>query len=110
MFEQLSMFEELDAESMLPPDKQKFRRSLRKGSGFQNGKERIKEHSKLPKKEFVDFLKKEYGIGGWSFEGGFIEHTSMHYYICERSFQNRTEYSWADVANEILDMIKTNSY
>ena len=110
MFEQLSMFETVNAESLLPPERQKFRRALRTGSGFMGGKQRIKENSTLPKKEFVEFLKKEYGIGGCSFEGGFIDHTSMHYYIYENSFQNRKEYSWVQVANEILDMISTNTY
>lgn len=47
-----------------------FKNTLCDGSGFQNGKYRIYnfflEHSK--QKERVDFLKKEYGTGGSSFE------------------------------------------
>jgi Uri superfamily endonuclease len=37
------------------------------GSGFTNGKKRIAEffHSNTDKKERIDFLKKEYGVGGF---------------------------------------------
>jgi len=110
MFEQISMFEMIDTDSMLPPDRQRFRRALRTGSGFEHGKERIKEHSFLPKKQFAEYLKHEYGIGGSSFEDGWIGSTSMWFYICDKGWENRKEYSWLVVADEIKDMIKTNSY
>ena len=98
-------------DDFLSPERQKLRRAIRTGSGFSGGKERIKQKAKeLSKKDFIAFLPKEYGIGGRSFENGFIEYTSMHFYICENSFQNRKEYSWTMIANEILDMISKNIY
>lgn len=111
MTEQISMFEALDGEFLLPPERQKLRRALRCGSGFEGGKERIREKSKeFNKKEFAEFLRKEYGIGGQTFENGWIGSSSMHYYICEREWDNRKEYSWTAIAEEILDMLMTNSY
>lgn len=108
---QISIFELMDTENMFTPERQKFRRSLRVGSGFEGGKGRIRQKAiELNKKDFVKFLVKEYGIGGCSFENGWIEHTSMWYYIIEQGWNNRKEYSWSKVADEILDMIKTNSY
>ena len=108
---QISMFEMINTENMFTPERQKLRRALRMGSGFQGGKERIKQKAKeLTKTEFVKFLPKEYGVGGSSFEGGFVDYTSMHFYISEKGWETRKEYSWTEVANEILDMIDTNSY
>lgn len=111
MTEQISMFEALDGESLLPLERQKLRRALRCGSGFEGGKDRIRSKAKeLNKKEFADFLKKEYGIGGSTFEKGWIGSTSMYFYICDQGWENRKEYSWATIADEIIDMLKTNSY
>lgn len=111
MDNQISIFEMINTEDMFTPERQKFRRALRRGSGFQGGKERIMQKAKeLTKAEFIKFLPKEYGIGGSSFEGGFVDYTSMHFYITEKGWESRKTYSWTEVANEILDMMSTNSY
>ena len=108
---QISMFESIDAESLLPIDKQKFRRALRRGSNFTEGKKRIKENAvKLNKQDFIDFLKKEYGIGGFSFENGFIDFNGKGFVISEERFTKETKYSWTQVADELLDLINTNAY
>lgn len=109
MTEQLSMFSEL--ETLLSPERQKFRRALRRGSGFEGGKDRIKEKAAtLNKKDFVEFLKKEYGVGGCSFENGWMGTTSMWFDLYEKNWAARVQYSWTTVADEILDMIHTNCY
>lgn len=40
---------------------------IKRGSGFENGKKRIKEFflQCKDKKKRIEFLKKEYGVGGW---------------------------------------------
>jgi len=109
--QQISMFELIDTENLLPEQRQKLRRALKRGSGFEGGKDRIKKSSEiLSRKEFADFLKKEYGIGGSSFEGGFVDSTSMGIRIYEKGWMNRKEYTWTQIADEILNMISTNSY
>ena len=111
MIEQLSMFCETESESMLSSERQMFRRALRKGSGFSGGKERIKQKAKeLNKKNFAEFIRHEYGVGGFSFENGFVGSTTMGFSICKDNWKDRTVYSWTQVAAEILDMINTNSY
>ena len=66
--------------------------------------------SKTFGRAFADFLKKEYGIGGSSFEGGFVDSTSMGIRIYEKDWMNRKEYTWTQIADEILNMISTNTY
>ena len=108
---QMSMFEMLDPDDGLSPERQKLRRALRLGSGFQDGKKRIKyEAAKLNKAEFILFLVKEYGTGGSSFEKGWIDYSSKGFEIYEHGWENKKRYTWYVVANEILDMISTNSY
>lgn len=111
MTEQLNMFGVMNAEDLLPPERQKLRRALRIGSGFGGGKERIRKKADTNPsiKEFAEFLRYEYGVGGRSFEDGFMASTSMHFIIC-REWMNRKEYSWIDVAKEIMDMIRTSQY
>ena len=105
------MFELVDFEGTLPQERQKFRRALKHGTGFENGKERVRKYAaEMNKKDFAEAVKKEYGIGGSSFEDGWIGTTSTYFYICDDGWNSRHEYSWTEVANEILDMIKNNIY
>ena len=111
MNNQISMFELLDAEESLSPERQKFRRALRHGPNVQGGKERIVKHAaELKKQEFAKAVAQEYGIGGSSFENGWIDFDTKGLRISEEHFSNTKHYSWAVVANEILDLISINSY
>lgn len=110
MNNQISIFELLDCEETLSEEQQKFRRALRRGPNVEGGKARILEHAKQDKQEFIKLLKNEYGIGGSSFEDGWIDFDSKCYCITEKHFTFKKKYSWAEVANEILDLINTNSY
>lgn len=53
-------------------------RELLRGSGFANGKKRIYEFFKTEQneKKRQDFLKNEYGIGGWSIPEGILNHNA----------------------------------
>lgn len=107
---QISMFELLDCEETLPEVRQKFRRALRRGPNIEGGKERILKYAEQNKQDFIKSLKKEYGIGGSSFEDGWIDFDGKCFCITEKHFTFKRKYSWTEVANEILDLISTNSY
>lgn len=53
-------------------------REILRGSGFANGKKRIYEFFKTEqdKKKRQDFLKNEYGIGGWTIQEGWLNHNA----------------------------------
>ena len=58
-----------------------IRKALSTGSGFEGGKKRIEAYFLMESdsKKRADFLKSEYGVGGWSFEfpngdRGFLDH------------------------------------
>jgi N12 class adenine-specific DNA methylase len=91
-----------------------------KGSGFENGKVRIAEFFLENKnnKEKVDFLKKEYGIGGGTFtyktgdENRFIGH-SMHDskgIAINLDDGRNIKLSWTKVAERIEVLIKSRDY
>ena len=95
-----------------PHEIQKLRRALRGGTGFVDGKGRVTEKYKEnpTTKEFAEFLKKEFGIGGRTFEDGFVDYSSKGFTVYEKGWDNKKLYSWSDVAKEITDMLKTNQY
>jgi len=107
---QISIYELLDCEDTFSDERKKFRRALRRGPNVEGGKCRILEHSNQNKQDFIDSIKKEYGIGGSSFENGFIHFDNKGFCITENHFTLEKKYSWTEVANEILNLISTNSY
>lgn len=107
---QISIYELLDCEDTFSDERKKFRRALRRGPNVEGGKRRILEHSNQDKQDFINSIKKEYGVGGSSFEDGYINFNSKCFCITEKHFTLKKEYSWTEVANEILNLISTNSY
>ena len=83
-----------------------------RGTGFEDGKFRVEEFYKTnpAKKDFVDFLKKEFGIGGHSGEGPvrFADHDSKGIEITTTS--GKETYTWAEVAKVISDLIDNDKY
>jgi cephalosporin-C deacetylase-like acetyl esterase len=103
MEHQISMF---DTEPLT-----EFQEALLHGSGFEGGKHRIYSAAlQLPFKNFSSFLKKEYGIGGFSFKDGFVDYGSSG--ICMWKFRSdkRSDYSWNEVAKAIKQLIATDMY
>ena len=93
---------------------------LMRGSVFEGGKSRIYNffQQKRTEKETVAFLKKEYGIGGfsWTFadsESGFVNFDSKGFSILY-SFKNRLRYEkklkWKDVGKRLEYLIQMNRY
>ena len=93
---------------------------LTRGSVFEGGKYRIYNHfqQQRTEKETTAFLKKEYGIGGfsWTFadgESGFVNFDSKGFSI-RHSFENRLRYEkklkWKDVGKRLEYLVQMNRY
>ncbi|HCQ5647840.1 TPA: DEAD/DEAH box helicase family protein, partial [Clostridioides difficile] len=90
--------------------------SLKKGSGFSDGKKRIYEFftEKHDLKEQADFLKNEYGVGGSSHalsaareSGEWHDAKGIKY---NKGNAKEILLSWSNVARRINDLIKKNRY
>ena len=83
-----------------------------RGTGFVDGKFRVEDFYKTnpEKKNFVDFLKKEYGIGGHSGDGPvkFSDHDSNGIEITLTT--GKENFTWAEVAKTISDLIEKGEY
>ena len=89
-----------------------FRHFLLRGSGFSGGKRRIYEHL-LSDTLSVDFLKKEYGIGGFTIDfpdktRGFADFNSKG---CSVRIDNIIySYPWKEAVLTLCDMYKKGEY
>lgn len=88
---------------------------LLRGSNFEEGKLRIYEHFKNnPKSGGADFLKEEYGIGGFSFT--FLDETSF----CSedhgpkgieiKTSEDNLLLSWSEVSKRIVGLLQQDKY
>ncbi len=85
------------------------------GSGFTAGKYRIYEYflNSTAEKERIEFLKKEYGIGGSSYFTEQGDQWSVNYNAKGISFhkeKDKKTYSWKEVEQIISGLIKENRY
>ena len=109
MFDQISMFELLEAES-------RFTHECRKGSGFEGGRVRIYfASSQLNIKDLASFLKTEYGIGGWTADfpdggRGSAMHNASGIEIREFRKPEVEKHNWTEVAKEIKRLIAMDDY
>lgn len=90
-------------------------REILRGSGFSKGKTRIYNYFKAEhsEKEKIDFLKKEYGIGGWSTEEGFLNHDANGIDIKFNKPIGKTtaiHLGWMMVARRIDELIEKGLY
>lgn len=83
-----------------------------RGTGFVDGKFRVADfyQANPSKKDFVDFLKKEYGIGGHSGDGPvkFADHDSKGIEITLTT--GKENFTWNDVAKVISELIEKGEY
>lgn len=87
-------------------------REILKGSGFRDGKTRIYNYFKQNhnEKEKIDFLKNEYGIGGWSIPEGFCEHDPKGISIEIYKTKNEIIIPWNIVSKRITELIDAAKY
>ena len=103
MFQQISMF---DNDSLTW-----FQENLLRGSGFANGKIRIfAAVLNLAMSELANFLKEEYGIGGCSIEGGFMDYNAKGIQLKKWKEEKIEVHSWAETAKEIKKLISMDLY
>ena len=87
---------------------------LKRGSGFENGKKRIlakfAEHPSI--KAFADFLRGEYGCGGWSCKKESQWHNPQGVKMEWRSEDNplKVSLNWTQVAEHISKLILRGEY
>ena len=83
-----------------------------RGTGFVDGKFRVADfyQANPSKKDFVDFLKKEYGIGGHSGDGPvkFADHDSKGIEITLTT--GKENFTWNEVAKVISELIEKGEY
>ena len=118
---QISLFDLMDENTKEPTYKQlqeqMLKRQLKRGSGFEHGKFRIYEkYQKNPSiNEFAEFLKKEYGLGGYGSYGDSQHHDAKGIKMTWQKEDTRELIAeaflkWNDVAVHIGDLIDDNEY
>ena len=83
-----------------------------RGTGFEDGKFRVEEFYKTnpAKKDFVDFLKKEFGIGGHSGDGP-VRFTNYDSKGIDIETTSGTEtFTWNEAAKVVSDLIDKGEY
>ncbi len=96
---------------------QMIKRQLKRGSGFEHGKFRIYEkYQKNPSiNEFAEFMKKEYGLGGYGSYGDSQHHDAKGIKMTWQKEDTRELIAeaflkWNEVAVHIGDLIDDNEY
>ena len=83
-----------------------------RGTGFQDGKFRVADfyETSPSKKDFADFLKKEFGVGGHSGDGPvkFTNYDSKGIEI--ETTAGKENFTWSEVAKVISDLMDKNEY
>ena len=108
MFEQLTIFALLEQESLITI-------LAGHGSGYCNGKERIRlaAHEKSDS-EFVSFLRKEYGVGGyslrWQNHRGFVNYNGSGITYQDWDSNTAEKYTYKQLAKEIKRLIADGQY
>ncbi len=113
----IDLLEPQEMSKEMSREEQMVERQLKGGSGFQHGKFRIfdKYNENPSEKAFADFLKKEYGIGGYSLLSGDTQsHDAKGIKMSLRDENGeRLEQKflkWPEVAVRIADLIDDDNY
>lgn len=103
-----------------------LRVNLQRGSGFEGGKDRIRDAVRQFQgrfKELCEFIKREYGTGGFSGKDrSFVEYDSRGIRILDNTqiydspetgeYNKRVEwlYTWPEVTKKIIELIIMDEY
>ena len=88
-----------------------FEKNLQCGSGFQDGKIRLYIAAlTMDLTDFTKYCKQEYGIGGWSIDGGFLDHNSKGIRLKLWKSDDEENYDWTYVAKGIKKLISIDKY
>ena len=88
-----------------------FSENLLRGSGFAGGKVRIYAAAlNMDKKKFADYLKNEYGMGGCSIEGGFMDYSTSGIKLRKWKENYEELHDWNEAAVEIKRLISLDKY
>ena len=97
--------------SMFESEPDVFTTAIQRGSCFEHGKERILQAvNSRSRKDFVLFLKKEYGIGGWAGPGIPSVWFDGKGFFIDRFTENEQKYTWEQVADKIYELVATEKY
>ena len=119
---QLSLFDLMEQSETKEPSykdlqEQMIKRQLKRGSGFEHGKFRIYEkYQKNPSiNEFAEFVKKEYGLGGYGSYGDSQHHDAKGIKMTWQNEDTRELIAeaflkWNEVAVHIGDLIDDDEY
>ena len=85
-----------------------------RGTGFQDGKLRVQkfyDEKKPTNKEFADFLKHEYGVGGHSGDGeiSFVDHDAKGMFFTHENGE-KFKFTWSDIAEMTAATIEKGEY
>ena len=97
------------------PERTKLlREDLQRGTGFEDGKQRVADHytkNRPNDSEFAEFLKKEYGCGGHSGpDMPDVSYDSKGVHIRTADKARAYNYTWIEVAKELRGMIERGEY
>lgn len=97
---QISMFD------IIQPEQTRLEKCLMRGSGFAGGVVRIIAAAENYERErFAEYLRKEFGIGGHSIEGGFADYNSSGYSIRMWRQEQVEKVNWLKVADTYYRLI-----
>jgi len=97
---QISIFD------IIQPEETRLEKCLMQGSGFAGGVVRIIAAAEnYGRDQFADYLKKEFGIGGHSIEGGFADHDGSGYSIRMWRQEQVEKVNWKQVADTYYRLI-----
>ncbi len=95
---------------------EELRKDILRGSGFENGKQRIYKYyteNQPTRNEFADFLKNEYGTGGHSSTEpiAFVDYDSKGLKFTVQNESNEVfRFKWNEVAKETASLIDNGTY
>lgn len=106
---QMSLFEDELLEEKL---QKAIVEDLKSGSGFAGSKKRIKAMYKkdITKSERIKLLKDEYGVGGYGYVNGTIQHHDDKGITIKLNTGESKYYSWSKIHDLIFTLIKLREY